>query len=98
MREGTIQLVMRGYGDPDSISTDGADAGDVLAQLRSGRSARRNSPAAVTPAKSAPAPKKPAVVCMPMMRTGSDRPVRSTMSDRYAATADNVVASFLRSR
>ena len=62
MREGTIQLVMRGYGDPDSISTDGADAGDVLAQLRSGRSARRNPPAAMTPAKSAPAPKKLTVV------------------------------------
>ena len=43
MREGTIQLVMRGYGDPDSISTDGADAGDVLAQLRGGRTARRNA-------------------------------------------------------
>ncbi len=52
MREGTIQLVMRGYGDPDSISTDGADAGDVLAQLRGGRTARRN----VTPVVRAPAP------------------------------------------
>jgi pilus assembly protein CpaB len=55
MREGAIQLVMRGYGDPDSISTDGADAGDVLAQLRSGRSAQRN-PAPEPVAASRPVP------------------------------------------
>ena len=35
MYEGTIQLVLRGYGDPDSISTAGATSTDVLAQLRS---------------------------------------------------------------
>jgi pilus assembly protein CpaB len=35
MNEGTIQLVLRGYGDPDSISTAGATSTDVLAQLRS---------------------------------------------------------------
>ena len=58
MREGTIQLVMRGYGDPDSISTDGADAGDVLAQLRSGRTARRNQPAPVAQKPVAAAPRK----------------------------------------
>ncbi len=59
MREGTIQLVMRGYGDPDSISTDGADAVDVLAQLRSGRTALRKPRAPDAPVtKSAPAPKK----------------------------------------
>lgn len=51
MREGTIQLVMRGYGDPDSISTDGADAGDVLAQLRSGRDRLRKAPAPVVVAQ-----------------------------------------------
>ena len=56
MREGAIQLVMRGYGDPDSISTDGADAGDVLRQLRSGRSVERSNPAAVEPKRVDPAP------------------------------------------
>jgi pilus assembly protein CpaB len=35
MNEGTIQLVLRGYGDPDSIKTNGAESADVLAQLRS---------------------------------------------------------------
>jgi pilus assembly protein CpaB len=61
MREGTIQLVMRGYGDPDSISTDGADAGDVLAQLRGGRSAQRNqrvaAPVVREPVRQASAPR-----------------------------------------
>jgi pilus assembly protein CpaB len=32
--EGRIQLVLRGYGDPDSIKTEGAKSADVLAQLR----------------------------------------------------------------
>jgi pilus assembly protein CpaB len=31
---GRIQLVLRGYGDPDSIKTNGANSSDVLAQLR----------------------------------------------------------------
>lgn len=30
MRDGTIQLVLRGYGDPDSVNTSGARADDVL--------------------------------------------------------------------
>ncbi len=40
MREGSIQLVLRGYGDPDSIRTTGARSQDVLAQLRSATSVR----------------------------------------------------------
>jgi len=40
MNEGTIQLVLRGFGDPDSIKTPGATATDVLAQLRTAGSAR----------------------------------------------------------
>jgi pilus assembly protein CpaB len=34
MNEGSIQLVLRGYGDPATIKTPGATASDVLAQLR----------------------------------------------------------------
>jgi pilus assembly protein CpaB len=33
--QGAIQLVLRGYGDPDSVTTPGATSSDVLAQLRS---------------------------------------------------------------
>jgi pilus assembly protein CpaB len=38
--EGRIQLVLRGYGDPDSIKTEGAKSADVLAQLRSAPAAK----------------------------------------------------------
>ena len=38
--QGSIQLVLRGYGDPGSVTTPGATTADVLAQLRSA-SARR---------------------------------------------------------
>lgn len=34
MGQGSIQLVLRGYGDPDSINTDGASSSEVLAALR----------------------------------------------------------------
>jgi pilus assembly protein CpaB len=37
MNTGSIQLVLRGYGDPDSVRTKGATSGDVLSQLRGGR-------------------------------------------------------------
>jgi len=36
-REGLIQLVLRGYGDPVAIQTQGARTPDVLAQLRGSR-------------------------------------------------------------
>ncbi len=35
--QGKIQLVLRGYGDPDSVRTPGANSSEVLAQLRAGR-------------------------------------------------------------
>lgn len=34
MNRGSIQLVLRGYGDPDTVRTAGATSQDVLAQLR----------------------------------------------------------------
>ena len=37
MGQGFIALVLRGYGDPDSIKTPGATSNDVLAQLRDGK-------------------------------------------------------------
>jgi pilus assembly protein CpaB len=39
MNQGSIQLVLRGFGDPDSVRTTGANSSDVLAQLRTGGSA-----------------------------------------------------------
>ena len=73
--QGSIQLVLRGYGDPDSIDTKGATSRDVLSQLRieqpepervARRSALRPRPRAPTPE---PAP--PVVVEAPPKRPDS---------------------------
>src|SRR6266536_6048822 len=37
MNTGSIQLVLRGYGDPSSVATGGASSRDVLSQLNRGR-------------------------------------------------------------
>jgi pilus assembly protein CpaB len=58
--EGRIQLVLRGYGDPDSIKTEGAKSADVLAQLRSAPAFKpepqRSSSGGSRKQSSAPAP------------------------------------------
>ena len=77
-REGQIQLVLRGYGDPDSIRTDGAKTADVLSLLRGGRpapksveaerrsgSGRKTAPAAAPAPVVAPPVETPAVVEAP---------------------------------
>lgn len=56
MNEGTIQLVLRGYGDPDSISTRGATSSDVLAQLRVAPPA--TPPAAPAARRASPPPRR----------------------------------------
>jgi pilus assembly protein CpaB len=75
MREGSIQLVLRGYGDPDSIRTTGARPADVLRQLRSGSSPEASAApeAVVAPRTSRPKPlptqePPPAPVQAPMPR------------------------------
>jgi pilus assembly protein CpaB len=67
-REGQIQLVLRGYGDPDSIRTDGAKTTDVLALLR-GRPAQRpveTERRGSSGRKTAPAPAAAPVVAPPV--------------------------------
>jgi pilus assembly protein CpaB len=70
---GSIQLVLRGYGDPDSVRTRGATSTDVLAQLRAGPTVTvspvADPPApvrhhAAAPPKPAPAPVTPPVVAV----------------------------------
>ena len=39
VNQGSIQLVLRGYGDPDSVRTSGANSADVLSQLEARRCA-----------------------------------------------------------
>lgn len=79
MREGTIQLVLRGYGDPDSINTKGARSLDVLSQLRSApivrpaereparRSTRPSAQRSAAPVAAAPVP-PPAATLAPAPR------------------------------
>jgi pilus assembly protein CpaB len=58
--QGTIQLVLRGYGDPDSVRTAGATSTDVLAQLRNAATVTAPRPAARQPVRrAAPAPVAP---------------------------------------
>jgi len=69
VNQGSIQLVLRGYGDPDSVRTKGASSQDVLSQLESAKTVaaptpprviiRRAPVAAPAPAPVAQAPEKP---------------------------------------
>jgi pilus assembly protein CpaB len=52
--QGSIQLVLRGYGDPDSIDTRGATSTDVLSQMR----VPQPTPVR-TVSRSAPRPRRP---------------------------------------
>ena len=61
MREGSIQLVLRGYGDPESIRTNGARPADVLRQLRNGAVLR----ARPKPMPETPRPRARAVAASP---------------------------------
>jgi pilus assembly protein CpaB len=71
MNEGTIQLVLRGYGDPDSVTTAGATSTDVLAQLRS-------RTMAVEPA---PKPERRRVRERPVAVIPAPEPVRTVVAD-----------------
>jgi pilus assembly protein CpaB len=55
VNQGSIQLVLRGYGDPDSVRTKGANSSDVLSQL--GQAPERNPEPAPRPAVRRPAPR-----------------------------------------
>ncbi len=75
MNQGTIQLVLRVYGDPDSITTRGATSVDVMAQLNGGApplvrtvsspAPRRPAPRPVRVAVRPPAPAAPVPVAVP---------------------------------
>ncbi len=79
--QGKLQLVLRGYGDPDSVITAGATSADVLAQLRAAsivaqpvalvdpprRPAHRAAP------KPPPPPPPPVVIVRPPPRPDSAR-------------------------
>jgi pilus assembly protein CpaB len=85
VNQGTIQLVLRGYGDPDSVTTPGATSTDVLAQLRS-RPTTSDAPARTEHRTvRAPAPKP--------MPAPAPTPVRTVVA---TPKADSVVVRVYR--
>ncbi len=79
MNQGSIQLVLRGYGDPENITTKGATSTDVLKQLRDGQVvappvARVPGPRPVPPRQAPPPVPKPVIVEAPAVikPSGSD--------------------------
>jgi pilus assembly protein CpaB len=73
MSQGSIHLVLRGYGDPDSITTRGASSVDVLSQLKEYQ-APTAGPARSRPRSTAtrsPTPPNTVVVQMPVRRADS---------------------------
>jgi pilus assembly protein CpaB len=58
VNQGSIQLVLRGYGDPDSVRTKGANSSDVLSQL--GNAPERAPEPAPRPVRRAAPPPRPA--------------------------------------
>ena len=67
MKQGSIQLVLRGYGDPDNVTTRGATSNDVLDRLRAPRLARIRPDTPVPPVRAATrsAARKPVIAPPP---------------------------------
>lgn len=63
--QGSIQLVLRGYGDPDSVVTAGATSVDVLKQLREAEAQLARPPQPRPRRTERPAPPPPVVVERP---------------------------------
>lgn len=86
MNQGAIQLVLRGYGDPDSVKTRGATSSDVLAQLQGERTVspppRRTVRVAPRPAAPAPVvvvqrpPPPPDSAVVNVYRAGKSTPLK----------------------
>jgi pilus assembly protein CpaB len=79
MGQGTIQLVLRGYGDPDSINTGGASSSDVLAALRDAPAVSPVRPPVRRATRPAPTPKTDTVVIAPPPPVAPPRPDTSVV-------------------
>jgi pilus assembly protein CpaB len=93
-QQGKIQLVLRGYGDPDSVTTGGAKAEDVLNQLRDAARAR-SQPAAPRPAARPPVRRAaPEPEPQPVVQQQAPRPESTTV--RIIRGSDVKVQKFER--
>jgi len=81
MNTGSIQLVLRGYGDPDSVRTRGASSVDVLSQLRGGRP--DVAPAAAPAQRSAPRPSAPPIIIQRLPPPPQPAPPESAVVNVY---------------
>jgi pilus assembly protein CpaB len=103
MGQGSIALVLRGYGDPDSIKTKGATSSDVLSQMGGGRlvdlTPRRADPSRHrVAAPPPPPPPPPPVVVQVAPRSPDSLTVQvyrgSAMSqNKFVKKADSLTAS-----
>lgn len=100
MNQGSIQLVLRAYGDPSTITTSGARSADVLAQLRVTPAAPVVDPApGPAPARAIRRPPPPRVA--PVAAQPAPQPVAPPRRDTavvrvYRGNADPVVKKFER--
>ena len=77
--KGALQLVLRGYGDPDSISTNGANASDVLTDIKRSRTVplpRREAPEPRRTAQRSPAPAPVVTTPAPVVQAPPPKPAR----------------------
>ncbi len=92
---GRISLELRGYGDPDSIRTNGANSEDVLAQLRAAPVAK---PEPAAPRRSGPARKAPvqqqAAAPAPPMVAAPQPPATGEVAPKVNTLDTNVVQIF----
>jgi pilus assembly protein CpaB len=99
MNQGSIALVLRGYGDPDSVKTRGATSTDVLAQLQLGRTAappaptvpnKRSQPKAIPVApppvivRPPPPPPPPDSATVKVYRAGKETPLKFDTTIKHA--------------
>lgn len=86
--QGSIQLVLRGYGDPDSIDTKGATSRDVLAQLRVNGTAPAARPEPRRPSRRVERPEaKPAPPVAPPVVAAPPREPDSLVVKVYRGSA-----------
>jgi pilus assembly protein CpaB len=101
MGQGSIALVLRGYGDPDSIKTKGATSSDVLSQLRDGKFVDLTPKPADPPrhrAATPPPPPPPPVIVQVAPRAPDSLTVQvyrgSAMSqNKFVKRSDSLTAS-----
>jgi pilus assembly protein CpaB len=84
MNTGSIHLVLRGFGDPDSVRTSGATSVDVLRQLQ-GYKPPPPKPATTAPARRSAAPRRAAAPPPPAAVVAKPAVVDSVVVNVYRA-------------